>query len=89
MADGFDIHVSADLARRIAEEAEASGQTPEAVALSILEEAFEPLGDTADLDWAEDVRRAEKYDREGGGHTVAEVFDELEAEIKARMAKRD
>jgi hypothetical protein len=88
MADGFDIHVGSDLARRIAKEAEVTGQTPEAVALAILTDAFEP-GGAGDLDWAEDVRRAEAYDRTGDGKTVDQVFDGIEAELISRVAKRD
>jgi hypothetical protein len=82
MADGFDIHVSSDLARRIAEEAEITGQTPEAVALAILTEAFEPL------DWAEDVRRAEEYDRTGNGSSVEEAFSRIRARLTEKLSER-
>jgi hypothetical protein len=87
MADGFDIHVGSDLARRLAEEAELTGQTPEDVALSILAEAFE-APDPDHLDWAEDVRRAEEYDRTGNGSTVQEAFSRIRARLNAKLAER-
>jgi hypothetical protein len=88
MADGFDIYVGSELARRIAEEAEVTGRTPEAVALAILTEAFEEPN-TDHLDWAEDVRRAEEYDRTGNGSTVEEAFSRIRARLSAKLAERD
>jgi predicted signal transduction protein with EAL and GGDEF domain len=58
MADGFDIHVNADLAERLQAVADGSGLSAEQLALEV-------LGQVAGDDWAEDFRRLEEYDRTG------------------------
>lgn len=58
MADGFDIHVNADLAERLQVVADSSGISVEQLALKV-------LGQVAEDDWAEDLRRLEEYDRTG------------------------
>lgn len=58
MADGVDIHLSADLAKRLEAVAGRSGLSVEQLALQVLDQV-------ADDDWAEDFRRLEEYERTG------------------------
>ncbi|WP_395945050.1 hypothetical protein [Brevundimonas sp.] len=78
MADGFDIHLNEDQARRLKAAAEAAGVDPTAYALELLD-----LG-TQD-DWAEDERRFAEYERTGEFISLEEFlrpFEELLAEKK-------
>jgi hypothetical protein len=58
MADGFDIHLDEDQARRLKAAAEAAGVDPTAFALDLLN-----LGTRSD--WTEDERRYAEYERTG------------------------
>ncbi|NBU26924.1 MAG: hypothetical protein EBS42_01530 [Caulobacteraceae bacterium] len=87
MADGFDIHLDEDRARRLAEAATMAGQTPEAFALSVIDEAL-GLSVTADLDWAEDMARLTEYDRTGVSIPLDDAMDHVEARIRERAASR-
>jgi hypothetical protein len=58
MADGFDIHLNEDQARRLKAAAEASGVDPSAYALQLLEQGL-------DDGWSEDFRRAQEYEHTG------------------------
>lgn len=58
MADGFDIHLDEDQARRLKAAAEAAGVDPTVYALELLELGVED-------DWSEDRRRYAEYERSG------------------------
>jgi len=88
MADGFDIHLDEDRARRLAEAATMAGQTQEAFAPSVIDEAL-GLSETADLDWAEDMARATEYDRTGNGSPLDEAFDRITARLTEALARRN
>ncbi|NBB16619.1 hypothetical protein GVN21_14745 [Caulobacter sp. SLTY] len=82
MADGFDIHVDRDRAGKLADVAEAAGLTPEAYVLSLVDQAIAGNDDG----WAEDMARLAEYDLTGVASPAKEVFDRIEAKIRARMA---
>lgn len=65
MADGFDIHLNEDQARRLKAAAEAAGVDPTAYALELLD-----LG--ARDDWTEDERRFAEYERTGKSISAGE-----------------
>src|SRR5690606_29202452 len=78
MADGFDIHLNEDQARRLKAAAEASGVDPAAYALQVLEQAM-------DDDWAEDERRFAEYERTGESISAEEFMDGLREAVRARF----
>ena len=80
MADGFDIHLNEDQARRLKAAAEAAGVEPAAYALELIEGAIQN-------DSAEDERRFAEYERTGEYISLEEFlrpFEDLLAEKKRR-----
>lgn len=78
MADGFDIHLNEEQARRLKAAAEAAGVDPTAYALELI-----ALG--TQEDWAEDERRFAEYERTGEFISLEEFlrpFEEFLAEKK-------
>jgi hypothetical protein len=89
MADGFDIHLDEDRARRLAEAATMAGQTPEAFALAVIDEAIQDrIEVAADDSWAEDMARLAEYDRTGVSIPLADAMDRVEARIRERATSR-
>ena len=78
MADGFDIHLNEDQARRLKAAAEASGVDPAAYAVQLLEQGMED-------DWAEDVRRIEEYERTGESISADEWMQGLREAVRAKF----
>lgn len=80
MADGFDIHLNEEQARRLKAAAEAAGVDPTAYALGIIDQVIQD-------DWAEDERRFAEYERTGEFISLQEFlrpFEDLLAEKKRR-----
>ena len=82
MADGFDIHLNEDQARRLKAAADAAGMSLTDFALDILDSAI-----TADL--AEDERRWAEYRRTGESLSVQESFAAYDDEVRRRLADHD
>lgn len=78
MADGFDIHLNEDQARRLKAAAEASGVDPETYFMQALERAMQD-------DWAEDERRFAEYERTGESISVEEFMGGLREAVRARF----
>ncbi len=78
MADGFNIHLNEDQARRLKAAAEASGVDPTAYAVQLLEQGMED-------DWAEDVRRIEEYERTGESISADEWMQGLREAVHAKF----
>jgi len=74
MADGFNIHLSEGLARRLRAAAEAVGIDPADYARQLLDGAVEG-------DWAEDDRRWAEYQRTRETVSVEEAFAAFDAEV--------
>lgn len=71
MADGFDIHLTEEQARRLKAVAEAAGLDPAAYALNVLQQAMED-------DWAEDERRFAEYERTGDFISLKDFLEPFE-----------
>ena len=78
MADGFDIHLNEDQARRLRAAAEASGVDPATYVQQALERAM-------DDDWAEDIRRIEEYERTGESISADEWMQGLREAVHAKF----
>lgn len=78
MADGFDIHLNEDQARRLRAAAEASGVDPATYAVQMLDKALED-------DWAEDMRRVEAYERTGESISSDEWMRGLRDAVHAKF----
>lgn len=74
MAEGFDIHLNEDQARRLKAAAEASGVDPATYAVQVL-----------DQDWAEDVCRVEEYERTGDSIGADEWMWGLRDAVRAKF----
>ena len=79
MADGFDIHLNEDQARRLKAAAEASGVDPAAYALQVLEQA---------MDDGEEVRRWAEYLRTGESIPAEEALSEFRRVLSEKLAAR-
>jgi hypothetical protein len=75
MAEGFDVHLNEQLARRLKAAAKAAGMDPAAYAHQLLDVAVED-------DFAEDDRRWAEYQRTGETVSVEEAFAAFDAEVK-------
>ena len=78
MADGFDIHLNEDQARRLKAAAEASGVDPAAYAVQLLEQGM-------DDSWSEDLRRAQEYERTGESIGADEWMQGLREAVHAKF----
>jgi len=78
MADGFDIHLNEDQARRLKAAAEVSGLDAQAFALRVLDQAIED-------DWAEDFRRIAEYERTGESIGAEEWMQGLREVVQAKF----
>lgn len=78
MAEGFDIHLNEDQARRLKAAAEASGVDPATYAVQVLDQAL-------DQDWAEDVHRVEEYERTGDSIGADEWMRGLRDAVRAKF----
>lgn len=79
MADGFDIHLNEEQARRLKAVADASGLAPADYALQVLELAI------AD-DWAEEARRLAAFDRSGDAVPADEALAVFRSDLTDRLA---
>ena len=79
MADGFDIHLNEDQARRLKAAAEASGVDPSTYALQLLEQG---------LDDGEEARRWVEYQRTGETIPLEDALAAFDAELERSLAKR-
>jgi hypothetical protein len=79
MADGFDIHLNEDQARRLKAVADASGLEPADYALQVLEQAIAG-------DWVEEARRLAEFDRSGQAVPVEEALVAFRSDLANRLA---
>lgn len=77
MADGFDIHLDEEQARRLRQAAEAAGVDVRAFAMQVLDLALED-------DWAEDFRRAAEYEETGESLGAEQWMLGLQESVRAR-----
>lgn len=93
MADGFDIHLNEDQARRLKAAAEAAGMEPTAYALRALEDV---IGDTDiagvseySAAWvAEDEERWAEYERTGATIPLEDALRDFHANLERRLAEK-
>ena len=78
MADGFDIHLDEERARRLRKAAEAAGVDAKAFAMQVLDQALEE-------GWAEDFHRAADYERTGNSIDAGEWMQGLQDAVRARF----
>ena len=81
MADGFDIHLNEELARRLKAAAEAAGVDPAVYAHQLLDVAVED-------DFAEDDRRWAEYKRTGETVSLDEAIRSFDEAIARGRLKR-
>ena len=79
MADGFDIHLNEDQARRLKAAAEASGVDPTTYVQQALERA---------MDDGEEARRWAEYQRTGETIPLEDALAAFDAELERSLAKR-
>ncbi|MFN3538074.1 MAG: hypothetical protein ACK4Y4_11560 [Brevundimonas sp.] len=79
MADGFDIHLNEDQARRLKAAAEASGVDPETYAVQALEQA---------MDDGEEARRWAEYQRTGESVPAEEALEKFRRGLNEKLAAR-
>lgn len=77
MADGFDIHLDEDRARRLRQAAEAAGVDVRSFAVQVLDLALED-------DWAEDFSRAAECEKTGEFLEADQWMQGLQESIRAR-----
>ena len=78
MADGFDIHLDEERARRLRKAAEAAGVDARVFAMQVLDQALE-------AEWAEDFRRVADYERTGASIDDGEWMQGLQEAVRARF----
>lgn len=79
MADGFDIHLNEDQARRLKAAAEASGQDAQTFAVQMLDQALED---------GEEARRWAEYQRTGVSIPAEEALAEFRRILSEKLAAR-
>ena len=94
MADGFDIHLNEDQARRLKAAAETVGLDPAAYALDVLEQAMG--GSTArgvreyPAQWvAEDEARWAEYERTGETVPLEDALREFHVNLARRLTRNE
>lgn len=80
MADGFDIHLNDDQARRLKAAAEAAGRDPTTYALDLLDQAMQ-------MDWAEDERRFAEYERTGESISAGDWLQGLRERVDEKFGR--
>ena len=93
MADGFDIHLNEDQARRLKAAADAAGVEPTAYALKALEGV---IGDISlagvseySAAWvAEDAERWAEYERTGETIPLEDALQDFHANLARRLAEK-
>lgn len=80
MAEGFDIHLNDDQARRLKAAAEAAGRDPTALALELIEQGTQP-------DWTEDRRRFGEYERTGESISAGEWLQGLREMVDEKFGR--
>ncbi|GAD60455.1 hypothetical protein IWC96_03225 [Brevundimonas sp. BAL450] len=78
MADGFDIHLNEDQARRLKAAAEASGVDPKTYLLQALEQAMND---------GEEARRWAEYQRTGETIPLEDALAVFDAQLKHNLAQ--
>ena len=93
MADGFDIHLNEDQARRLKAAAEAAGVEPTAYALKALEGVIGDISITGVSEYpaawvAEDAERWAEYERTGVTIPLEEALQDFHANLARRLAEK-
>ncbi|MFN3877742.1 MAG: hypothetical protein ACK4MH_05135 [Brevundimonas sp.] len=93
MADGFDIHLNEDQARRLKAAAEAAGVEPTAYALKALEGVIGDISITGVSEYpaawvAEDAERWAEYERTGVTIPVEDALQDFHANLARRLAEK-
>lgn len=93
MADGFDIHLDEDQARRLKAAAEAAGLDPAVYALDALEQAISgPMASGVrehPAQWgAEEAARWAEYERTGETVPLEDALGDFHANLARRLADR-
>ena len=93
MADGFDIHLNEDQARRLKAAAEAAGVEPTTYALQALEGVIGDISITGFSEYpaawvAEDAERWAEYERTGVTIPLEEALQDFHANLARRLAEK-
>ena len=93
MADGFDIHLNEEQARRLKAAAETAGMEPAAYALDVLEQAMDAsqvfaLREEAARWTAEDEARWAEYERTGETVPLEDALRDFHANLAQRLAEK-
>ncbi|MFN7111506.1 MAG: hypothetical protein ACK4M2_07700 [Brevundimonas sp.] len=93
MADGFDIHLDEDQARRLKAAAEAAGVDPTAYAIQTLEGVIGDVDvfgvDDYPAAWvAEDAERWAEYERTGVTIPLEDALKDFHANLARRLAEK-
>ena len=93
MADGLDIHLNEDQARRLKAAAEAAGVEPTAYALKALEGVIGDISITGVSEYpaawvAEDAERWAEYERTGVTIPLEDALQDFHANLARRLAEK-
>ncbi|WP_425984527.1 hypothetical protein [Brevundimonas sp. TWP1-2-1b1] len=93
MADGFDIHLNEDQARRLKAAAEAAGVEPTAYALKALEGVIGDISIAGVSEYsaawvAEDAERWAEYERTGVTIPLEDALQDFHANLARRLAEK-
>ncbi|GAW40814.1 hypothetical protein SH203_01214 [Brevundimonas sp. SH203] len=93
MADGFDIHLNEDQARRLKAAAEAAGMEPTVYALQALEDVIGDIGVAGVSEYpavwvAEDEERWAEYERTGVTIPLDDALRDFHANLERRLAEK-